>query len=164
MDFTVKDSSGASHRYDLTRHPGSEGMCLALFLSGLVIEPLTAAAGPILVSTLVAAMGGAKISVGGILSSLRHDPTILEGLDSAGIGRAARGVLASLDDATIYALLRYVNRDGTPLVHNGRPTGAFDEAYSGNYTELGLALWQVASINGFFPVVGTSAPAKPAAS
>ena len=72
--------------------------------------------------------------------------------------RAARQSLLTVSDETIWSVLRYTNRDGEPLISSksGKPTGVFDEAYAGNYMELGRALFKVAQVNGFFPGLGTS--------
>ena len=148
--FTIGEA-----RYDVTLHRGSEGQRLALTLSALLVEPLATAVGPLLLGAVSGKRG---------LKGLLDDPTALDGLDLPAIGRAARASLVTLDDATIFAVLRYTNRNGQPLVHNGQPTGAYDSGYAGNYMELGQALWKVASINGFFPGLDTFTSVLPKAS
>jgi hypothetical protein len=148
--FTLTDADGNPHTYAVTRHRGSEGYGLAQLLLGLVLEPLAAAAGPPIV---------AAVTRGG-LGVVLDDPAILAALDLAGLARALRGSLLGLSDATIGSILRYVNRDGKPLIGEGnRPTGVFDAAYAGNYAELGAVLWEVVRYNRFFPGLDTFADA-----
>lgn len=143
---TILDASGASHVYTITRHRGSEGAPLCQHLLALVIEPIAAGAGPMVVRAVTA--GGVK--------GLLENPEVLGALDFGALSRGIRSSLLSLPMPTVLAVLRYTNRDGKPLVaDNGQATPAFDEAYAGNYTELGQALWGACSHNGFFPGLDT---------
>ncbi len=146
--FNLPDSSGVSHAYTLTRHRGSEGMPLCQQILGLVVEPLAAGAGPLVMGAV--SKGGAK----GLLDS----PAALEALDFGALARGVRSSLLSPPTPTVLALLRYTNRDGKPLVSDdGRATAAFDLAYAGNYMELGRAMWESCAHNGFFPGLDTFA-------
>jgi len=148
--FTVTGPEGIEHRYTVTRHRGSEGMVLCQQLLALVVEPVAAGIGPVVVAA--AQKGG----VGGLLDS----PDALAALDFAALSRGLRGALLGLPPATVMACLRYTNRDGKPLVAaDGKATSTFDEAYAGNYVELGVVLWEVCTYNGFFPGLDTFASA-----
>lgn len=154
--FTLTDAEGASHTYTVQPHPGSEGAPLALGLLSLVVEPLAAGAGPVLVQGLGKVQGKGKAALGALLT----DPQLLEALDLQALSSGVRAAMVGMRPAVMYQLLRYTNRDGKPLVTNdGRPTSAYDEAYARNYMELGRALWEVASFNAFFPALSTIADA-----
>jgi hypothetical protein len=167
LEFTAPDASGRLHRYDLTLHRGSEGQRLALKLSALLLEPLAEALGPVLLEG-VGNLGKVVEDTGtkaGIFTRLLDSPDVLAAVDMPAVGRAAERALLGVDDATIYDVLRYTNRDGQPLVDARRmPTSHYDEAYAANYTELGRALWGAARANGFFPALGTSGSGSGAAS
>ena len=143
--FSLPDASGTAHHYTVAPHRGAEGAPLALSLMSLVVEPLATGAGP----GLVDAIGSAE-SVGDVDMA-----SIAKSLDLPGLSKGLRTAMTGLSIPLMCRLLKYVNRDGKPLVSDGIPTGAFDAAYSRNYMELGRALWKVASYNGFFPLPGS---------
>lgn len=155
-EFTAPDAAGTVHRYEVTLHRGSAGQRLALRLCALLIEPLAEAVGPLLLE---------GISDVKSIKGLLDNPDVLSALDMPAVGRAARSAILTVDDATIFEVLRYTNRDGQPLVDaTGKPTRHYDEAYAANYAELGRALWGAAKVNGFFPVPGTSGSGSASAS
>lgn len=140
--FTLTDAWGVPHHYTVNQHRGGEGASLALALLSLVVEPLVAGLGP----SVIAAMGEAQGIKDVDLSALAA------GLNVDGLSSGLKAAMAGLSVPLMCRLLAYVNRDGKPLVTpDGRPSGAFDSGFSRNYTELGRALWEVASYNGFFP-------------
>jgi len=154
--FTLTDADGTSHTYTVQPHRGSEGAPLALQLLALVVEPLATGAGPVVVEGLGKVQGKGRDA----LESLLTDPELLAALDLQALARGVRTAMLGLSPAIMLALLRYTNRDGKPLVApDGKPTGSYDSAYARNYMELGRALWEVASFNGFFPALGTIAAA-----
>lgn len=168
-EFILLDSRGNAHRYDVTLHRGSEGQMLALRLSALLLEPLAEAVGPVVLGSLegvMQAVEGGDNAGKKVLAAILDDPAILASIDASAVGRAAASSLRAIDEASIFNLLRYTNRDGEPLIdgRSGRPTVTYDTAYAGNYMELGRALWQVAQVNGFFPALGTSGGASKKAS
>lgn len=151
--FSLQDAQGTSHVYECTRHRGSEGLPLAMLLGSLIVEPLAAAVGPVLTTTLESVSGqGDK---GAVLEAVLDNPDALKALDLPGVARAVQAAMVALPESTVYSLLRYTNRDGKPLVDQGRPSETFERAYPGNYMELLKALWEVARWNGFFPALGT---------
>lgn len=166
-EFTATDAAGQTHRYDVTLHRGSEGQRLALKLSALLLEPLAEALGPVLLDG-IGNLGKSVEDTGtkaGIFARLLDSPDVLAAVDMPAVGRAAERALLGIDDATIYDVLRYTNRDGQPLVDARKlPTAAYDEAFAANYTELGRAIWGAARVNGFFPALGTSGSGSSAAS
>lgn len=140
--FTLKDSGGQAHRYELTLHRGSEGMATALQLLSLVIEPLAVGVGPLIVQATMSK---------GVQAALT-DAAMLGSLDLDGLAKGIRGALSGARPSLILDVLRYTNRDGKPLVGpDGKATGAFDEAYARNYAELASALWEACKANAFFP-------------
>lgn len=145
-DFTCVDDAGERHKYTCTQHRGSEGLPLTLKLSSMVVEPMSAALGPV---------AAAAVASGGLASLKDFD---LETLDFDRIAGTLRNVLASMPMGLIYACLRYTNRDGLPLVADGDvPTKHFDDAYARNYLEIGRTLWNVCEHNCFFPGLATLA-------
>lgn len=154
-EFRLTDAAGQPHLYEIDLHRGSEGLRLSLQLGSLLVEPLAAAVGPMLPGMIEAAVKGGKLDKQALAASLLDDPDTLRSLDLSGVGRAVQQAALSLPDETVYAVLRYTNRDGKPLVASGRATLDFDAAYQGNYGELLRAVWEVARANGFFPGLGT---------
>lgn len=153
IEFTLTDGEGNPHRYDMTKHRASDGWQMAADLSTRVIEPLAASLGPALARMVVEGEKDAE----GITGALA-------GFDGAALGATLRNVVTSLPPKTLYGLLANVNRDGSPLIHEGRPTAAFDAAYAGNYYELGRAALEVAQRNGFLPGGGMLAAVQKRAS
>ena len=152
--FTCADADGTEHTYTVQPHRGHEGAPLALQLLSLVVEPIATGAGPVVVQGLGKVRGKGKAA----LQQLATDPELLEALDLAALARGVKLALLGLRPAFLYAVLRYTNRDGKPLVTDaGKPTGTFDSAYARNYAELGKAMWEVAQWNGFFPALDTIA-------
>lgn len=153
-NFTLTDAQGEQHTYTVSPHRGSEGAPLALQLLALVVEPLAAGAGPVIIQGLGKVQGKGKAA----LVALATDPELLEALDLQQLGAGVRSAMLQLRPALIAQVLRYTNRDGKPLIASGgKPTSLYDRAYARNYMELGRALWEVASFNGFFPALSTLA-------
>ncbi len=140
--FSCKDAQGDSHRYELQRHRGSEGLAIAPQLLALIVQPLSAALGPV---------AGAVFEAKG-LKGITENPAVLASVDMGAFGKALSSVLQGLPPALMLSILRYTNRDGVPLVaQSGRATEHFDLAYAGNYSEMWSALLEVCRINHFFP-------------
>jgi hypothetical protein len=155
--FTLQDRDGQPHTYTVQLHRGSEGAPLALQLLALVVEPVAAGAGPVIVQGL----GNTKGKGAAAVAELASDPQLLEALDIPQLSAGVRQALLGLRPAVMYQLLRYTNRDGRPLTSaDGRQASAlFDQAYAANYVELARALWEVCQANGFFPGLSTLASA-----
>lgn len=151
--FTAKDASGTAHSYELDTHPGDEGMPIAVAIIALFVEPLASALGPIAMSKAIAA--GA--------SGLLDDPSILEGIDTAALGRGLKTCVQGMTMPLMLDVLRYTNRDGKPLVESGRATSMFREGYAKNYMELATAVFEVCKRNGFFPALDSLSSAGKAA-
>lgn len=149
LRFTLSDTGGGSHDYEYTLHRPRDGWKLTTRLSSCLIRPILAGLGPAVVAAVETAPKGK-----GLIAGLIDSPEALAGLD---FGKAAEGIEAAVravDEETLFAVLRYTNRDGRALVgDNGKPTEVFDEAYAGNYYELLRAFWSVASGNGFLPAL-----------
>lgn len=154
LTFVCNDADGNPHSYTLTPHRGSEGAPIAMRLLGLVVEPLALGAGPILIEGM-GKLAGKGEGKGAAIAALLDDPDLLRALDLSALSRGVRQALMGLQPSLQYHVLRYVNRDGKPLISESagdlRATGTFDSAYARNYLELGSALWQAAQLNGFFP-------------
>ncbi len=155
--FTLKDAAQQPHTYTVTRHRGSEGLPLVMQVSAFVVEPIAAGLGPMLLGALQASGGarGASKGTGHVLRRILDNPEVLASLDLKALAGGVRVALLGLPVSSLYAILAVTNRDGKPLVAGGKATPAFDEAYAGNYIELGYALFEVAQYNGFFPELGT---------
>ena len=150
--FELKSASGETAAYEYTLHPPREGWSLATRLSSRLIKPILSGLGPAVVAAVEAAPKGAAGSPQGLFAALLDDTSALEGLDFGRVAEGLEAAVTALDDATVYAVLRYTNRNGKALVtDSGKPTSEFDRAYAGNYMELARALWSVASGNGFLP-------------
>lgn len=137
--------------YEYTLHPPREGWRLATRLSSRLIKPILSGLGPAVVAAVEGAPKGGG-SPQGLIKALLDDSAALEGLDFGRIAEGLEAAVQAVDDATLYDVLRYTNRDGKALVtDSGKPTSEFDRAFAGNYVELGRAFWSVASGNGFLP-------------
>lgn len=154
--FTLSDADGTPHTYTVQPHRGHQGAPLALQLLALVVEPLAVGAGPVIMDGL----GRTKGKPGGAIAQLLDDDQVLQSLDLEALARGVRTAMLGLRLQLMLDVLRYTNRDGKPLVTDAlQPTGTFDVAFARNYQELGLALWEVARFNGFFPALSTIAGA-----
>lgn len=152
--FTLTSAQGTSHTYMMQPHRGSEGAPLAVRLSALVVDPLVTGLGSILLEGLAGGFSPSQMVI---------DADTVARLNMAQISAGVRGALLGIKPDLMCAVLKYTNRDGKPLVSpEGKPTMAYDGAYSCNYLELARALWEVARFNGFFPGLSTaiSAAAK----
>lgn len=167
MEHTLQITGphGQMQSYTVTKHRGSEGMGICRQILALAVEPVLAGLGPVAAAAFATKGAGAL-----------DNPAVLAALDFGALSRGIKAALLGLPDALVLSVLRYTNRNGKPLVGpDGRATAAFDEAYAANYDELGVVLWEVCRLNGFFPGLDTfesvarralaampATPAKPA--
>lgn len=118
---------------------------IALKLLGLGIEPI---AGLLVPMALASVRGGSAsdfITVGSIAQALESLPEMI----------------SKIDAPLIDAILKHTNRDGVPLMMKPGPVNLnFDAAYTGNYGELALALWEVVKANRFLSDARISAMLK----
>lgn len=150
MTTTQHNFKIGQQAYTVDPHRGSAGAPLALTIMSLLVEPLLVALGP----TLANALAG-----DGDLGALLDDEAVLGSLDFDAVGAALRSAMLRLDTGLICQILRYTNRNGQPLVKDGKPSPHFDAAFCRNYLELGKALWEVCSFNGFIPALPTAGSA-----
>lgn len=144
FSFQCTDDQGQRWKYDLQRHRASEGQAIVRKIGALVVEPVASALGP----------AGVAMFLAKGKEGLLDDPEILKSVDMAALGAGARSAIEALDDALIFSVLRYTNRDGKPLIGDtGRPTALYDTVYAGNYGELVTAVWEVCRVNRFFPAL-----------
>lgn len=136
-NFTITDDDGQPHAYTVRLHPASEGRILALQIGAMGVEAFAG----LLVTAALAAVRG-------------KNPMDVITADQLTVAIASLPkVIQAITPQMIDALLKHTDRDGRPLM--GRPD--FDAAYSGNYGELSLALWEVVKANRFLPVSRISA-------
>lgn len=145
--FTLHDADGVEHAYEVILHPATEGARIMWQLVAMGVEPIAKLAGGLLASE-----GLSATSIRGLL----NDPAGLEklraGLDVGGLATSIRASLASVSlPALTKDILSRTSRDGRDLANQL----LFDEAYSGNYGELALALWKVVQANRFLPGLPT---------
>jgi hypothetical protein len=145
VSFIVYDEDGNPHEYTVRKHPATEGRMIALRLLGLGIEPL---AGLLVPMALAAVRGGgasSAITVDGLAQAVASLPAMI----------------SQIDAPLIDAILKHTNRDGVPLMMRPGPVNLnFDAAYTGNYGELALALWEVIKANRFLSDARISAMLK----
>lgn len=156
IEFTCVGADGASHQYETQQHKAELGLGITMQLSGLVIGPITEAIGP-MASSLIeqtqeeaqeAADNGEDASVVERLNL----GEIIKLVDFSKVAASVQLALQQLPITTIYAVLRYTNRDGDGLIDSlGKPTPAFNDGYRANYLELFRAVWEVCRVNRFFP-------------
>lgn len=137
VELTLTDDEGNAHSYMIARHPATEGGRVMCQILGLVTGPLAR----LIVSAFKAMEGGGTL--GDVLSRDISD------LDLDGVGQQVGAVLLSeASPKLIRELMRYVSRDGQRLSVDH----AYNVAYTANYGELILALWEVVKANGFLPL------------
>lgn len=150
VSFTAKDREGVSHLYSCTLHPATEGQLVMWQLVAMGTVPMAGALKGLL--PLLDEVKGRK------LTSLLDDPELfatiragLMGIDFAAIGEdVKRSLLTTAMGPLVAEVLSRTMRDDRPLSNRT----AFDEAYSGNYAELMMALWEVVLANRFLPLPG----------
>lgn len=156
ITFQLADADGVLHTYNTTLHPASEGQEIMWALLALASGPLAAALKG--VTPLFTLVKGKRFS------QLLDDPEVVGkavdllstmDLDSVGVS-VRRAIVESSCGALVAKILCKTLRDDKPLE---RQTN-FDNAYAGNYQELVLAVWEVASANRFLPLPGMSPGAK----
>ena len=148
--FTLADADQRVHTYECTLHPATEGQQILWALVGLASGPLA--------NLLKAAVPLLDLFKGRNVAAVLEDPAALDslkaslgGLDFGSIGQSLRLALASASMPDLVAsILSKTTRDGKAL--SGRI--AFDEAYTGNYRELGAAVWEVVKANRFLSLLG----------
>lgn len=145
--FTLHDADGVEHAYEVILHPATEGARIMWQLVAMGVEPVGKLAAGLLASDGLSATS---------IRTLLNDPAGLErlrtGLDLTGLAASVRTSLASVQmGALTKDILSRTSRDGRDLANQL----LFDEAYSGNYGELALALWKVVQANRFLPGLPT---------
>lgn len=155
--FTLKDSEGVEHEYEIALVPPSQGMAMQFQLMALVVEPLAPLLGGVASSVMASidsAAPGAKIK------DIDFDLEALVGaLDFGAVGATLSSVVARIPPSLIRQLIGTAHRDRQSL----KGQGAFDAAYQGNYMELYRAVAKIVQLNGFLPASDTIANALGAA-
>lgn len=160
--FKLKDADGAEHTYETTLHRTENGAPLTAWVTGNVIEALTLALGDVgIEATQKAAAKG--LTGWDAFKAIASDPEVLKKVDVGKVGKALSDVVIKLSVPRQLAVLKNTNRDGKPLVEDGKPTHMYSTAYPANYPELGQAVFQVCKVNGFFPALGALGDALKAA-
>ena len=135
--FTINDDDGIPHSYLVRLHPASDGRVLALQIGAMGVDVFAG----LLVTAALSAVKGKNpldtISTDQLTAALAGLPKVVN----------------SITPAMIDAILKHTDRDGRPLMARIE----FDHAYSGNYGELALAIWEVIKANRFLPVSRISA-------
>lgn len=137
--FTLNDSEGQPHEYQVVQHGGKEGLKLGLRILKLL--------GPTIVNMLRD------------VRKLDELKDILEmEVDLSGVLNELLGILLDLPDL-IDELLKHTQRDELTLSNKA----VFDKAYQGNYGELLGAVIKVFQANGytsFLPKGSITLPGK----
>lgn len=148
IQFKLKDADGVEHAYECLPHPASEGQRVMWMLWGMGVEPLGKIAAGFM---RMEGMRGKSIFAAAGDASLREQFALV--VDLGAMAAAIRQALASVPmDVLGKDLLSRTTRDGKELAN---PL-VFDEAYSRNYPEYALALWEVVKANRFFPALSIS--------
>jgi hypothetical protein len=130
--FTLEDSEGESHTYQLTLHSPLDG--------GLKIvnRLVTVLSGPLVkvIRTFVDGNVGLDSEMTEVLSNIELEDEI-------------KSCISEMDEDMIHEIMKKVNRDGEDLDKEH----AFNRAYRGNYGELMEAVWEVVRANGFLSSV-----------
>lgn len=126
------------HLYEVTLHPTEDGIPLAAEVMSYLAEPF-------------ARLIDAWVQGQDDLENVELED-ILRDVDWSAVGSDVSKVLQkiALNPGLVKRLLKHTTRDGKGL----EMPSVFNEAYQGNYVELGLALFQVCKANGFLPFGG----------
>ena len=161
--FEVKGADGKLHAYDCILHPPSEGLDILWILMALGGEPLARLAQSVLGSALdeIGKQAGPIIEVDdegnskpSTVMAKIMDEVDLEQIDLSGAAADLRRSMATLPMTDLVTkLIKHCNRDGKPMCNSDH----FNRAYTGNYMELGQAVWRVVAANNFLPQIVTSA-------
>lgn len=136
MDTKTKEVIISEHTYAILLHPAEEGWPLAAEIASLAAEPF-------------ARVIDAWLKTSKDLEDGLDFTEVLKGLDWGQVGKdvaEALRLLAKRPDL-LKKLFSHTTRNGKPLSH---PLN-FDEAFRGNYKEMGQALFEVVKANGFLP-------------
>lgn len=140
VKFVVKDYAGKPHEYETTLFPPSVGTDLYRQITAAVSEPLIVAMYEFMriggFSAMVKAAQNKDVDGAIDLSDEFCAPRI---------GASLRTALAALPTPLVRQLLASTTRDHIPLVN----ITAYDSAYTANYAELSLAVWEVVNANRF---------------
>jgi len=143
--FEVEDYSGKIHKYRFELHPPTnDGIALSLELMALGGTPLLGAIKEVASVTVAKKKKGEKFSIADALDL---------NLDIGSIGENLQRSLLSPQAGSIpQRLMKHAARDGQPL---DNPFN-FDQAFAGNYLELGKAMYEVIIANRFLPLPSIS--------
>lgn len=143
VKFVVKDYAGKPHEYETTLVPSSLGCDIHRQLMACVAEPVLVAVYELMrtANADLAAKAAKQATKEGVVDAI----SLMEGVDAGRIGAAARTALNSLPTQLVRMILSMTSRDMVPL----RMDAAFDAAYTANYGELDMALWEVVQANRF---------------
>lgn len=148
VTFSAKDREGVAHAYVVELHPASEGQAVMWQLVALIAPTLLTGLKGLL--PLLDTFRGQK------LSSLLDDPQALEQAksalattDMAGIGAEIQKALSGSPAKLVAEILSKTTRDGKHISNKL----AFDSAYTGNYSELRRAVWEVTVANHFLSLL-----------
>jgi len=139
------------HAYLTTLLPVDDGLDILARLVALLGEPLAALAEGVLADP-------AKITKLVAAARNRDDDTkvedLLGGVSLSALGRDLRNGLAGANAIKVAPLARdlvkWTHRDNKPL----RDPAHYNEAFRGNYRELGALVWKLIQINRLFPLPG----------
>lgn len=161
--FTLTDRKGQVHDYMVQEHPAGEGMTLMYELVGL---------GAPAVLALISAALRAEDLVGTVMATLRAGASEGEASEEGGpevgtadlsrmlgkaeLGAVGQDIAKALATGKAPALTRKILARTLRDQRRLSDEGVFAMAYQANYAELLMAVWKVASINGFFPVPSMS--------
>lgn len=142
--FELKDADGNLHEYRVVPHKATDGFQVTLRLIALGAEPLGRLADSVF-------SGQGDVS----LNMIMDDASVVEGLAFAAVGAdLSRGILSSAMNvpALVRGILKNTLRDGKPLDKDLN----FNDAFSRNYLELMLAVYEVVKVNRFLPLSAIS--------
>lgn len=166
--LTLKSRSGSLHTYEITPHPASEGLPLAMKLASLSLPGLLSLLGGLMESeefrgmaaqAVAPGIGSGGVSAGTLVQGVTEVLESLEGVDLSQLSNEVRTALADEGAAQIVRdLLKHTTR--TDATGNPQPLAnqfVWEQAYTANYFEMLQAAWQAALVNGFFPELSTLA-------